>query len=163
MQKKTRSRRHTTPDRVFHKITKRSQRRRYQVLTIRRFARRAFAFAGRLPWFAFLRVLPGLDIFESPLLTKPSAFLPWTISRKESALARKTREPTIHISLTNAFPRSFFRSPNRRFRLSVVESAQFVSEIIPAPSSLKRGASQKNTTSFSLLPTTTNAWGAPIP
>ena len=121
--KKTRPRRHTTPDRVFHKITKRSQRRRYQVLTIRRFARRAFAFAGRLPWFAFLRVLPGLDIFESPLLTKPSAFLPWTISRKESALARKTREPTIHISLTNAFPRSFFRSPNRRFRQSIVQSA----------------------------------------
>jgi hypothetical protein len=31
-------------------------------LTNRRLARRAFAFAGRLPWFAFLRPLPGLAI-----------------------------------------------------------------------------------------------------
>ncbi len=36
-----------------------------QVLTIRRLARRAFAFAGRLPWFAFLTTLPGLAILYS--------------------------------------------------------------------------------------------------
>jgi hypothetical protein len=45
------------PERVFDR-----NRNRYQVLTNRRLARRAFAFAGRLPWFAFLRPLPGLAI-----------------------------------------------------------------------------------------------------
>ena len=45
-----------------------------QVLTIRRFARRALAFAGRLPWFAFLTTLPGLAILMSPMITTGFAF-----------------------------------------------------------------------------------------